>query len=745
MMASVFRLKKIESLPEEKSTTSTDLDKEETLYKSAMLLDNPVSSENHESDSTEIKAEGDLVQSLADIRGSLILSSKKPSEDYLNRCGYGTWRPEFLQCFNSPNCLVFFMGLYSLVLGFIVNGVHNVNISSIERRFDLDSTNLGFVSSAYDVSAAVLAVVIGYIGSGKRKPRLLAIAVFISAMGSFIMALPHFVVGKYTLGMATEKICTLGLTSHLHHMNVSSCTTLSRSSPLSLYLYVFLFAQLLHGIGGTTLFTVGISLMDDSVIPKKTPLYLGIIYGCNILGSGLGYIIGGQLLNIYVDVDKVHSVKLVPGDTRWLGAWWLGPTLAACLQLIVCIPISLFGSELPGSLDVRQHRIPQAHRASSTQLTSKFKNNKFMTTTLTVVRNPCFVFITLGMTTEGMFLSGTAAFLPKFIENQFGVPASKAAVLSGMAVVPAAVCGLVMGGFIAKKFNFTIRQAIKYLVVTSSLSAMACAVVWIRCQAPHIYGVSIPYTNRVTSSFPIKLDVLCNNMCNCDTDAFEPVCNEHTGLYFSPCYAGCVVQSGDMFHNCSCVPELLHLNFSDPNISTALTTENCRPPCGVLYLFAVLLFFSMCVSFLPIAPGDSVQLRCVQEEHKVYAQGIKTLIVRMLGSFVGPILMGKLLDLQCETWRERCGQRLSCWLYNQDNMVIGIYLYSVSLKGLSVLFSCLALKFYRPPVCTNEVIIIQKPSDNIYSQPEDKTGAEKDEKHHSVPEMEETSMLKEKL
>ncbi|KAH9495916.1 Solute carrier organic anion transporter member 4C1 [Bulinus truncatus] len=676
------------------SAESVDLDKEEALYKKSKLLNCSTVTADPKTENENLKT-----KSVESIR-TTGTGSTRASEEYLNRCGYGKWRPDWIQAFNSPDCLVFFMGLYSLVLGFVVNGVHNVNISSIERRFDLDSTNLGFVSSAYDVSAAVLAVVIGYIGSGKRKPRLLAIAVFTSAMGSFIMALPHFIVGNYTLGMAAEKICSPGHTS-----SNSTCSTVSHSSPLSYYLYVFLFAQLLHGIGGTTLFTVGISLMDDSVIPKKTPLYLGIIYGCNILGSGLGYIVGGQLLNIYVDFDKVDFVRLVPGDTRWLGAWWLGPTLAACLQLVVCIPISLFGSELPGSQDVRQHRIPQAHVASSTQLTSKFQNSKFMNTTLTVVRNPCFVFITLGMTTEGMFLSGSAAFLPKFIENQYGIPASKAAVLSGMAVVPAAVCGLVMGGFIAKKFNFTIRQAIKYLIVTSSLSAIACAVVWIRCHSQKIYGVTAPYT-EATGNFHIKLDVLCNSMCNCDTDAFEPVCNQHTELYFSPCYAGCVKQSGHLFHNCSCVLGLNEWNSTEPKISATLTSDNCRPPCQVLYLFAVLLFFSMCVSFLPIAPGDSVQLRCVHEEHKVYAQGIKTLIVRMLGSFVGPILMGKLLDLQCETWRERCGQRLSCWLYNQDNMVIGIYLYSVSLKGLSVIFSCLALKFYRPPVC-NEVIIIQ--------------------------------------
>ncbi|XP_059171061.1 solute carrier organic anion transporter family member 4C1-like isoform X2 [Physella acuta] len=640
--------------------------------------------------------------------------ARRSSEDSSNRCGYGRWRPQFLQTFNSPNCLVFFMGVYSLVLGFEVNGVQNVNVSSIERRYDLDSTNLGFVSSAYDVSAAMLAVVIGYIGSGRRKPRMLSITILFSAIGSFCMAVPHFTAGQYTLGMAPEKICVLGAST------TANCTNVPHSSPLSNYLYVFLFSQLLHGIGGTTLFTVGISLMDDSVVPQKTPLFLGIIYGCNILGSGLGYIIGGQLLNIYVDFDTLDSIKLTPKDPRWLGAWWLGPTIAAVLQLVVYVPISLYGSELPGTQDIRQNRKPEAHAVAS-GLSSKFKNNKFMATTMTVLRNPCFVFVTLGMTTEAMFMSGSAAFLPKFIENQYGIPASRAAVFAGIAVVPAAVCGLVMGGFIAKKFNFTITQALKYMIVTGSLSVLSCAVVWIRCEHSSIYGVSIPYISGSTGNYPIKLDTTCNSLCNCDTDAFEPVCNKDTSLYFSPCYAGCIKQTGNDFHNCSCIDAINMRNDIGSQISKTLGSENCRKSCPLLFVFVILLFFAMCISFMPIAPCDAVQLRCVHEDHKVYAQGIKTLIVRMLGSFMGPVLMGKLLDLTCDTWREKCGQRLSCWLYDPDHLVTGVYVYSISLKGLSVIFSSLALKFYRPPPSTELVVAFNVTSPSPADGEQDET------------------------
>lgn len=56
------------------------------------------------------------------------------------------------------------------------------------------------ISSAYDVSGAILGIIISYLGAGKHKARWVAIAVFVSSLGSIVMALPHFVVGRYELG-----------------------------------------------------------------------------------------------------------------------------------------------------------------------------------------------------------------------------------------------------------------------------------------------------------------------------------------------------------------------------------------------------------------------------------------------------------------------------------------------------------------------------------------------------------------
>jgi len=41
------------------------------------------------------------------------------------------------------------------ILGFAVNGINNVNISSYERRYLLSSRNSGLVASFYDIAAGI--------------------------------------------------------------------------------------------------------------------------------------------------------------------------------------------------------------------------------------------------------------------------------------------------------------------------------------------------------------------------------------------------------------------------------------------------------------------------------------------------------------------------------------------------------------------------------------------------------------
>ena len=51
--------------------------------------------------------------------------------------------------------------------------------------------------------------------------------------------------------------------------------------------------QILHGLGGTILYTVGTSWLDENVSTKMAPVFLGILAGCEALGKLVGF--GGKL------------------------------------------------------------------------------------------------------------------------------------------------------------------------------------------------------------------------------------------------------------------------------------------------------------------------------------------------------------------------------------------------------------------------------------------------------------------
>uniref|UniRef100_A0A8D2Q6G6 Kazal-like domain-containing protein n=1 Tax=Varanus komodoensis TaxID=61221 RepID=A0A8D2Q6G6_VARKO len=114
------------------------------------------------------------------------------------------------------------------------NKISTHNISTIEKRYDLNSSFTGVISAGYDISFCVLCLFISFYGEKGHKPRWLAFASLMIALGALVFSLPHFTVGAYTYG---EK---------------------------------------LEGIG----------------------------YAMSLLGPAIGYVLGGQLLNVYVDFDR---------------------------------------------------------------------------------------------------------------------------------------------------------------------------------------------------------------------------------------------------------------------------------------------------------------------------------------------------------------------------------------------------------------------------------------------------------
>jgi organic anion transporter 4A/organic anion transporter 4C len=82
-------------------------------------------------------------------------------------------------------------------------GINNVNTTTIERRFDMKSTQVAWITSSYDIASAVLGIVMGYLAAFHHKGRMMTVGAALLSLGSFVMFSPHLFVGNYNHGGGT--------------------------------------------------------------------------------------------------------------------------------------------------------------------------------------------------------------------------------------------------------------------------------------------------------------------------------------------------------------------------------------------------------------------------------------------------------------------------------------------------------------------------------------------------------------
>lgn len=110
------------------------------------------------------------------------------------------------------------MVCYVVVMqGMVINGFVSVVISTIEKRFDLTSTETGLIASGYDIACVICLLPISYFGGVAHKPRWIGTGVFLLSLGSFLFALPHFTVGHYNYESGHDhNVCYRGPTNASH-------------------------------------------------------------------------------------------------------------------------------------------------------------------------------------------------------------------------------------------------------------------------------------------------------------------------------------------------------------------------------------------------------------------------------------------------------------------------------------------------------------------------------------------------
>ncbi|KAM5330367.1 solute carrier organic anion transporter family member 4C1 isoform 1-T1 [Glossophaga mutica] len=611
-------------------------------------------------------------------------------------CGWGNFQPQCLQLCNTPQGFLVHYCLLALTQGVVVNGLVNISISTIEKRYEMKSSLTGLISSSYDIAFCLLSLFVSYTGERGHKPRWLAFASFMIGLGAVVFSLPKFFSGKYQLGSPYEDTCLIA-------RNRTSCT--SSSSSLSSYLYVFILGQLLLGTGGTPLYTLGTAFLDDSVPTHKSSLYIGIGYSMSILGPAIGYVLGGQLLTLYIDVGLGQSTDITEDDPRWLGAWWIGFLMAWFFAWSLIVPFSCFPKHLPGTEKIQDGKTSQTHQSNSSlehtdeNFGKKFKD--FPAALKNLMKNTVFMCLVLSTSSEALITTGFATFLPKFIENQFGLSSSFAATLGGAILIPGAALGQILGGVLVSKFKMTCKNTMKFALLTSLIALMLNFVfVYASCENEPFAGVSVSYNGTGDLG---NLTTPCNANCNCMRSRYYPVCGRDGVQYFSPCFAGCKnsvsERRREVYYNCSCIEMKTEITPPGGSFGFEAKAGKCETRCTNLPIFLGIFFAAIVFTFMAGTPITVSILRCVNQRQRSLALGVQFMVLRLLGSIPGPIIFGVAIDSTCVLWDiNECGIKGACWIYDNIKMAHMLVAISVTCKIITIFFNGLAVFLYKPPL-----------------------------------------------
>ncbi|XP_062617842.1 solute carrier organic anion transporter family member 4A1-like [Saccostrea cucullata] len=634
------------------------------------------------------------------------------SDDTEKKSKYGclSIRPGCLQFVNTIRWHVLFHCIFSFCEGFIVNGVINIIIVTLEKRYELSSKESGMIASANDFGAAALLMIVGYLGTYANKPRLMGAGMFLMSIGCLVFALPQFIGEKYTYTISsagensTDNVCVATNSS------TATCSIQSSKQNYKGYYSMLLLGNALIGIGAVPSFTLGITYIEENSKTRNSPFYFGCTFCCAALGVAVGYIVGAQSLSIFVDVDKVDisSLSLSPLSPQWVGAWWICILAGMGGFILVLFPIIGYPRRLPGYDELQKEKVSEAQTNSEKVYKEKEEFGKSIKhlpkSLLLLAKNPAFVFIILGGTVEIFIIGGLATFGAKLFQEFFNVDILEAGNLMGFITVPGSAGGMLFGGYVVKKFNLKCRGIIRFSCACLFFCMLLGPSFLATCPSRPIAGVSRTYPSTGDSSFISS----CNSDCGCSTKGYEPICDENQIVYFSPCHAGCksitTLNETKIYQDCSCI------NSSAP--SMVLRSGTCSGRCTWFYVFCVLLFLMMFLTFSTTSPTLTAMFRCIPQQQRSLGLGIQLTFGRLLGTLPGPIFLGAILDSTCSVWQDNCGVRGSCWIYDKWPLGLRLMLWWMGTKFTGVVLLFIASLVYKPEVAEDSTNAVEVKNNN---------------------------------
>ncbi|XP_033104017.1 solute carrier organic anion transporter family member 4C1-like [Anneissia japonica] len=615
-----------------------------------------------------------------------------PDSDGSQSCGFGSCTPNTLQKFATPRWLLCVICIFVFIQNIVTNGFVNVAITTLERRFDLSSSQAALISGSYDIGAGLGVVPVSYYCANRHKGKSLTAGLILFGFGSLIFSSPHYFAPSYSYDNgvnSSQTFCSVSDESE------DSCAVGDdEGQSLSNYLYVFIVAQLTMGLAVTPLYTVGVAYLDENVKHKVIGAYIGIFLMVSILASALGFVAGGIILNnVYINIIKNSSSTPASSSADWMGAWWLGFVISAIFCFMSAIPMSCFPAHLPGYDEISKEKLEAARSKGEydevilVSRTDFGKWNDLPSATWNLLKNGTYRYLTLGACCQSMVLLGITVFLAKFLEVMFLLSPGTAGSVTGLFGTIFGALATILSGWAIRKWKMDIPEMLKMIMISAVIFGIVIFSCFLNCPEPPLVGISQPYDSSSSKS---ELISQCNKDCPCSDATYNAVCGSDGRVYFDACFAGCTEyhEQSKTFQNCSCI---LARDDNADQQSSATDGACATETCANLYLYLALFSIASACIFIPGPPGDTITLRCVPHSQRSLALAVQWLMLRCLGTIPGPFLIGSLFDGSCILWNENCdGSQGRCHKYDRlklGALFVGV---SVGLNIIGLVFYCLS-------------------------------------------------------
>ncbi|KAF7663111.1 hypothetical protein LDENG_00218260 [Lucifuga dentata] len=536
-------------------------------------------------------------------------------------------------------------------------------ITTIERRFGLNSFSSGTISSIHEISNTVLIVFVSYFGSRVHRPRVIGVGGLLMSVSALMLTLPHFLSQPYEYDSVfhdRHDICNLQANSSRpescgeHEMRHLADTN-------NLWL-LMIAAQLLFGIGSVPIQPFGISYIDDFAGPCNSSLYIAILFAVSVFGPAFGYLLGSVMMQIYVDVNRTGfgvSHELSPSDPRWVGAWWMGLLISSGCLILTSIPYFFFPRRMPSESIVLKTETDMNEDLKKPEVSLLDFLKMFPRMFVHLLLSPLFLLLVLAQCCFSSVMAGLATFLNKFLERQYSASAAYSSLLVGAVTLPAAAVGMLIGGMIMKRFGLSLKNIPRFSVIMLAISTILFVPLFLMgCPTQRVLEVN-HFQNGSLS--------MCYSNCSCPANAFNPVCGSDGVEYISPCHAGCTNFTRDpnntrrvqVYTSCRCISG--NQSYAQP--------APCPNSCPH-FLLPVMFVISLAalIASLTHNPIYMMLLRTVPHDEKSFAIGIQFLLLRVLAWLPAPALFGTAIDSSCIWWKQVCAKKSNCGYY--DNNVL---------------------------------------------------------------------------